>query len=135
MPATDPNAKPYAFVALSPEGKSVDTTAGHEKWTGLSGVLTCPIRAITPLHVASGLMVPTDHLRQYTDIKWPATFTEPLVLEHYRTTGHRAIPATSLKGCVRSVVEAISRSCVSKTRAKEERPRDRVQTSPLEQSR
>src|SRR2546426_10579675 len=80
-------------------------------------------------------MVPTDHLRQYTDIKWPATFTEPLVLEHYRTTGHRAIPATSLKGCVRSVVEAISRSCVSKTRAKEERPRDRVQPSPLEQSR
>jgi CRISPR/Cas system CSM-associated protein Csm3 (group 7 of RAMP superfamily) len=135
MQATDPNAKPYAFVALSPEGKRVDTTAGHEKWTGLSGFLACAVKAITPLHVASGLTVPTDHLRQYTDITWPATFHEPLVIDHYRTTDRRAIPASSLKGCVRSVVEAISQSCVSKTRAKDERTRNHVPPSPLEKSR
>ncbi len=41
----------------------------------------------------------------------------PLIKAHFRVNGTLVIPGTSLKGCIRSIVEAISPSSVSITRA------------------
>jgi CRISPR/Cas system CSM-associated protein Csm3 (group 7 of RAMP superfamily) len=137
MPATDPEAKSYKFVPLDPGGKKTSSEVnGHEKWTDLSGAITITIKALTPLHIASGMTVAAADLREREDIAWPNNFTEPLALEHYRSGGKRVIPATSLKGSIRSVVEAISRSCVSKSKGVREDARgNRRDRSPFEKSR
>jgi len=137
MPSTDPRAKSYKFVSLHPGGKKTSGEVnGHEKWTDLTGALTITIKALTPLHIASGMTVAAEDLREREDIAWPNDFTEPLVLEHYHSAGIRVIPATSLKGSIRSVVEAISQSCVSKSKGVSENLKgSRRDSSPFKNSR
>src|SRR5436305_1187459 len=104
-----PLPKPYEFVPL-PEGRiPTSAPAGHHRYQpgSLTGTLTATIIARSPVHVASGLLEQTRD-RQY-----------PLVKGHFRTGGTPTIPGTSLKGCIRSIVEAISRSSVQITRARE----------------
>jgi CRISPR/Cas system CSM-associated protein Csm3 (group 7 of RAMP superfamily) len=108
-----PLPKPYEFVPL-PEGRiPTSAPAGHHRYQpgSLTGTLTATIVAHSPVHVASGLLEPKND-RQY-----------PMVKGHFRTGGIPAIPGTSLKGCIRSIVEAITRSSVQVTRARE-LPRD-----------
>ncbi len=103
-----PLPKPYAFVPL-PEGRqSLARPVGHHRYAPntLSGVLRATIVARSAVHVASGL------LEQTRDPKYP------LIKAHFRVNGNIAIPGTSLKGCIRSIVEAISRSAVHVTRAR-----------------
>jgi CRISPR/Cas system CSM-associated protein Csm3 (group 7 of RAMP superfamily) len=57
------------------------------------------------VHVASGLLKSEDN-KKY-----------PMVKAHFRTHDRLAIPATSLKGCIRSILEAISPSAVAVSRA------------------
>lgn len=103
-----PLPKPYEFVPL-PEGSiPKNAPAGHhsyqpERW---SGSLSAQIIARSPVHIGSGLLE-----------QRPSDATYPLVKGHFRTGGVIAIPATSLKGCIRSIAEAISRSAVQVTRA------------------
>ncbi|MCS6882472.1 MAG: RAMP superfamily CRISPR-associated protein [Oscillochloridaceae bacterium] len=107
-PQQPPLPKPYDFVPL-PAGKPQrQPPAGHHRYQpgALSGTLQAVIVARSPVHVASGILEQVPGDRQY-----------PLVKGHFRTGGVPAIPATSLKGCVRSIVEAISRSAVQVTRA------------------
>ncbi len=109
-PQQPPLPKPYAFVPL-PEGRqNLATPVGHHQYKSdtLSGTLQAVIVACSPVHVASGILeqVPSD--RRY-----------PLVKGHFRTGGVPAIPATSLKGCIRSIVEAISPSAVHITRSRD----------------
>ncbi|EFO81928.1 hypothetical protein OSCT_0077 [Oscillochloris trichoides DG-6] len=104
-----PLPKPYEFVPM-PDGRiPLDAPAGHHRYHSerYSGTLSGQIIAHSPVHVASGL------LEQSGDRKYP------LVKAHFRTQGRLAIPATSLKGCIRSIAEAISRSSVQVTRAHE----------------
>ena len=112
-PQMPPLPKPYEFVPL-PDGRiPLEAPAGHHRYQAerYSGTLTGQIIARSPVHVASGL------LEQSGDRKYP------MVKAHFRTQGRLAIPATSLKGCIRSIAEAISRSSVQVTRAREiERP-------------
>lgn len=108
-PGLPPLPKPYDFVPL-PEGRiPLKPPAGHHRYEEgrLSGTLTAQIIARSPVHVASGLLTPTND-RKY-----------PLVKGHFRTQSRFAIPGTSLKGCIRSIAEAISRSSVQVTRARE----------------
>ncbi|MCG8349950.1 MAG: RAMP superfamily CRISPR-associated protein, partial [Chloroflexales bacterium] len=103
-----PLPKPYEFVPL-PEGKlPLQPPAGHHRYANdrLTGTLTATIIAHSSVHVASGLLEQTKN-RDY-----------PLVKGHFRTQGRLAIPATSLKGCIRSILEAISPSAVTITRAR-----------------
>jgi len=107
-PQQPPLPKPYDFVPL-PAGKPErQPPAGHHRYRPgtLSGTLEAVIVARSPVHVASGILEQIPGDRQY-----------PLVKGHFRTGGVPAIPATSLKGCIRSIVEAISRSAVQVTRA------------------
>lgn len=104
-----PLPKPYAFVPL-PEGRPrLARPVGHHRYQPdtLSGVLRATIVARSAVHVASGL------LEQTRDSKYP------LIKAHFRVNGNIAIPGTSLKGCIRSIVEAISRSAIHITKAQD----------------
>lgn len=113
-PIEPPLPKPYEFVPL-PQGRpATEPPAGHHRYRegNLTGTLIATIIARSPVHVASGLLEPRPSNRQY-----------PMVKAHFRTGGKPAIPGTSLKGCIRSIAEAITRSSVQITRARE-LPRD-----------
>lgn len=109
-----PAPKPYDFVELpldqQPERKR---PIGHDLLHAdrLTGRIALEIEALSPVHIASGLMMLTGQARR------------PLVRELVRVGGVPVLPGASLKGCVRAVAEAISRSCVHATRARE-LPRD-----------
>lgn len=95
--------KPYAFVdiaPLSPEDRQHPN--GHERYHSdtVSGRLEATLIVATPLHVSSGQM----RMRKGQD--------PPLVKELTRVNGRPCIPASTLKGVVRSVAEAITHSCV-----------------------
>lgn len=100
--------KPYAFVPL-PRGK-VETAppAGHHRYEPerYTGFLTAQLVARSPVHVASGL------LEKSSDRKYP------LVKAHFRSKGVLTLPGASLKGCIRSIVEAITHSSVQVSRAR-----------------
>ncbi len=98
-----PLPKPYAFVPL-PRGVTVAPPAGHGRFRHQAGVLHLTLLARSPVHVASGL------LEQTRDRRYP------LVKAHFRVASRPVIPATSLKGCVRAIVEAISPSAVTGAR-------------------
>jgi CRISPR/Cas system CSM-associated protein Csm3 (group 7 of RAMP superfamily) len=100
-----PLPKPYAFVPL-PSHTRQQPPVGHQRYQQLTGTLQASLVARSPVHVASGLLEQTED-RQY-----------PLVKAHFRTGGRLAIPATSLKGCIRSILEAISPSTVTISRAR-----------------
>lgn len=104
-----PLPKPYEFVPLPSGRPQIAPPAGHDRYKhgSYTGTLTATLIARSPVHVASGL------LEQTRDRKYP------LVKAHFRTNSRLAIPATSLKGCIRSIVEAISGSSVQVTRARE----------------
>ena len=106
-PGEPPLPKPYEFVPLATERPALRAPAGHHRYGDglLSGEMRATLIARSPIHVASGLLEP----RRDRD--------NPLVKALFRTNGHPVIPATSLKGCVRSIVEAISPSAVTLSKA------------------
>ena len=104
----EPQPKPYKFVEIAAlRREDRQAPHGHERYhpgtaTGtLQGVLV----AKTPVHVWSGEIEPTGRM------------DHPLVKAHVRCNGRPVVPGASLKGAVRSIVEAITRSCVRATRA------------------
>jgi len=103
--------KPYDFVSIEPlrEGDR-QRPKGHERYhpDTVSGLLEAALIVATPLHVASGDI----HLR-------PDNRT-PLVRALARVNDVPCIPASTVKGLVRSVVESITHSCVRITRARNE---------------
>jgi CRISPR/Cas system CSM-associated protein Csm3 (group 7 of RAMP superfamily) len=105
-----PLPKPYDFVPFAPQVER-KAPVGHHRYLHLSGTLRARLIARSPVHVASGL------LTQSRDPRYP------LIKAHFRANGTPVIPGTSLKGCMRSIVEAISPSSVSITRAPQ-LPRD-----------
>jgi hypothetical protein len=103
-----PLPKPYAFVPIPETRTYPEHPAGHDAYTGnlLTGTITGTLHALSPIHVASGNIELTG--RQ-----------PPLVKAHFRRNDRPTIPGSSLKGAIRSIVEAISNppSCVHITKA------------------
>jgi len=109
--------KPYGFVPL-PEGHvERKKPAGHATYQDgtVSGMLHGVLVAHTPIHVASGQLEMKDDPRY------------PLVKAHVRSAGRPVVPGSSLKGCIRSIVEAITSSCVRITRARRDQLPRQVQ--------
>lgn len=72
----------------------------------LTGQIAYRFTALQPLHIGTGQLVPPD----------PALTIEiPLVKEFYRAGERLAAPGSSLKGAIRSLIEAVTFSCVNKT--------------------
>ena len=95
--------KPYDFVEIEPLGPGDrQYPAGHERYHPgmVSGRLEAALIVATPLHVSSGR------------VKMRKGKQPPLVREMTCVNGQPCVPASTLKGVVRSVVEAITRSCV-----------------------
>ncbi len=100
--------RPYEFVEIEPLSPSDRRPPqGHEQYHAdtVSGRLEATLIVATPLHVSSGRF------------KMRRGKEPPLVKELTRVNGQPCIPASTLKGVVRSVVEAITHSCVRVTRA------------------
>lgn len=94
--------KPFAWVDFPKDKPERSKPQGHDCWRGnYTGALDCTLRLLTPLHVGSGLF----RLASGQVVKEAVRQGEALI-----------IPGSSLKGVFRSIAEAISRSCVSKTK-------------------
>ncbi len=104
-----PIEKPYAFVPIPVGEARRERPPGHDRYVGhlVTGTLQGVILARSPIHIASGQIELTG--------KQP-----PLMKAHFRCNGRLTIPGSSLKGAVRSIVEAISSppSCLRVTRAR-----------------
>ncbi len=96
-----PAPKPFAFMPL-PKRVNRQSPTGHEQYheERLTGQIQGTIEALSPIYVGSGII----DLDQ----------DEKLIKTAVRTGGKVVIPGSSLKGAIRSVVEAISESCVCK---------------------
>ncbi len=106
---TNPN-KPYQFVSFPREKPSVKEPAGHDKFdkNRLHGTLFLKLQVQTSLHVSTGIVAPgSDVGSRISLIKTMTQGVEKQLL----------IQGSSLKGCIRSVYEAITRSCLCKTKA------------------
>lgn len=123
--------KPYDFVPLPPErsGNQFPSATGHHTVLGsgaenlLSGQLQAQIVAEAPLIVASGRVTTVDALLQHGDVAPESVGDDTIVLEHVRSRGKRIIPGTSLKGVIRSVVEAITHTGATFTPVHRDRTR------------
>jgi CRISPR/Cas system CSM-associated protein Csm3 (group 7 of RAMP superfamily) len=101
--------KPYGFVRVDPlRDEDREHPAGHHRYKdgAVSGTLRGEIHVLSPVHVASGTL------------EMQADPESPLYKAHVRSGGRVVIPGSTLKGAVRSVVEAISASCVRITRVR-----------------
>lgn len=70
----------------------------HDRWVGLSGRITCNLKAVTPIFVSDSEEVSGGEHKTYRFFKF---------------NGAPAIPASSLRGMVRAVFEAVTNSCYS----------------------
>ncbi len=105
--------KPYEYVPLPRGELPKDSPLRHEghrleRRGLLSGQLQGLIVALTPIHVAAG------GIEMMAEIDPAQAQETPLVRDFFRSGGQRVIPASSLKGAMRAIVEAITYSCVNK---------------------
>jgi len=92
-----PLPKPYAFVPIPEKRMGQERPVGHDLYQGnlLTGRIEGTLNARSPVHVGSGNIEVTG--------KVPS-----LAKTHFRRNDRPVIPGSSLKGVVRSIVEAIS---------------------------
>lgn len=90
---------PYDFVVAEGTREEVKKRpAGHDLFTGNSGIIHCRMITEGPLFIANGEEKPTSE--------------EHKKLEFFTSEGKPAIPGSSLKGMTRSVAEAVADSCM-----------------------
>ncbi len=96
---------PYNFVRFLDKSRPKDHVLGncppppHDRYIGLTGRITCEVEAVTPLFVSDSHAVQegSDKHKSY---------------RFFQYNGQPAIPASSLRGMVRSVFEAVTNSCL-----------------------
>ena len=110
--------KPFAFVPL-PDKVNRDSPTRHDRYhkNYVTGRIHGTIKALTPIHLGSGITDLSEHVGQQN---------VELIKTTIRTKGKIVIPGSSLKGVIRSVTEAISESCVCKVSPKDEELQDRI---------
>jgi CRISPR/Cas system CSM-associated protein Csm3 (group 7 of RAMP superfamily) len=109
--------KPYDFVPF-PEGRpDRKKGAGQDKLNprSLSGTLELTLRTLTPVHVGSGY---SDFIKAGDQEYLAALQASKPVREADAVRRRYLIPGSSIKGAVRSLVEAITRSCIRITQGR-----------------
>jgi CRISPR/Cas system CSM-associated protein Csm3 (group 7 of RAMP superfamily) len=88
----------------------LDEERGHHHLNGekVSGRIRAICQALQPLHVGTGIFVTPGDVGLESDV--------PLVKSFHQVDGRLTIPGSSIKGAVRSLVEAMTQSCVAKTK-------------------
>jgi hypothetical protein len=109
--------KPYDFVPF-PEGRpDRQKGAGQDKLDArlLSGTLELTLHTLTPVHVGLGY---SDFIKAGDQEYLAALQASKPVREDDTTRRRYLIPGSSIKGAVRSIVEAITRSCIRITQGR-----------------
>ena len=93
----------------------VDSSHGHQHLNDQlwSGRVLGSFRSLQPLHVGTGQYVPPQSVGIESDV--------PLLKSFHQVDGRLIVPGSSLKGPIRSLVEAMTHSCVSKSSARLDR--------------
>lgn len=109
--------KPYDFVPFPKGRPDRKQGAGQDKLDArlLSGTLELTLHTLTPVHVGLGY---SDFIKANNQEYLAALQASKPVREDDTTRRRYLIPGSSIKGAVRSIVEAITRSCVYVTRVK-----------------
>jgi CRISPR/Cas system CSM-associated protein Csm3 (group 7 of RAMP superfamily) len=108
-PVAEP--KPFVWVPLPADRPRRESYVPHERFTGLSGKLDFRLRVESDyLFVGSG---------GYEFDPKGGGDRPDVWYTFYRRNGQLCIPGTSLKGAIRSIVEAISNSCVGQRKGGE----------------
>jgi hypothetical protein len=109
--------KPYDFVPFPKERPDRKKGAGQDKLDArlLSGTLELMLRTLTPVHVGLGY---SDFIKAGNQEYLAALQASKPIREEGTTRRRYLIPGSSLKGAVRSLVEAITRSCIRITQGK-----------------
>lgn len=110
--------KPYELISFPKTPPTLKHPAGHDKYLPdhLHGTLFLTLTVKTAVHISTGIVV------MGSDI---GNNRIPLIKTMVQNTDQKlSIQGSSLKGCIRSVYETVTRSCICKTRAK----RDAVPT-------
>ena len=96
MPKGEPFWNPYRWVTVSDRPVEHDQPHYHHRLDGLAGRLTCEIKTLTPLFVGDG-----------------AGHQDKQFVRHMRDhKPYPYIPATSLKGAIRSLAEIVGNAAV-----------------------
>jgi len=109
--------KPYDFVPFPKRRPDREKGAGQDKLNPrlLSGTLELTLRTLTPVHVGSGY---SDFIKAGNQEYLAALQASKPIREEGTTRRRYLIPGSSLKGAVRSIVEAITRSCIRITQGR-----------------
>jgi CRISPR/Cas system CSM-associated protein Csm3 (group 7 of RAMP superfamily) len=110
------NPRYYRSVRIVPkETKPVKRSSSHLQYAGdlLTGRVSGKLTTLRPLHIGTGLFVSPESVGLEDEA--------PLIKVFHRSGGTVTIPGSSLKGPVRSIVEMITYSAVSKTTARLDR--------------
>ncbi len=102
--------KPYDFVYFPKERPNLQRPYGHYKYdqNRLHGTIYLTLKVQTSLHISTGAVV------LGSDIGSKISLLKTMI---QGVDAKLSIQGSSLKGCIRSVYEAISRSCICKTKA------------------
>ncbi|MFE4108372.1 RAMP superfamily CRISPR-associated protein [Almyronema epifaneia] len=111
-PVPDTGDKPYGLVPLPAKGVDRQFPAGQNRFRKdlVSGKLYLTLTAQTSTFVASGIVA------MGRDVNFKVDLIKTAV--HHKNT--LIIPGSSLKGVIRSTYEALTRSCLCKTKARRE---------------
>jgi CRISPR-associated protein (TIGR03986 family) len=99
---------PYNFVRFLKEGRATDVPTmllgrcappPYDRYLGITGKIICTLKNTTPLFIS--------------DSEFRRELREHKSYRFFHVNGRQAIPATSLRGIVRSVFEATTNSCMT----------------------
>ncbi len=96
---------PYNFVRVINQPRPQNHVLGncppppHDRYVGLTGRITCEVEAVTPLFISDSHAV-------------KGGVGEHRTYRFFQVEGQPALPASSLRGMVRSVFEAVTNSCL-----------------------
>jgi CRISPR/Cas system CSM-associated protein Csm3 (group 7 of RAMP superfamily) len=109
--------KPYDFVPFPKERPDRKQGAGQDKLNPrlLSGTLELTLHTLTPVHVGLGY---SDFIKAGDREYLAALQASKPVREADAVRRRYLIPGSSIKGAVRSIVEAITRSCIRITQGR-----------------
>jgi hypothetical protein len=109
--------KPYDFVPFPKERPDREKGAGQDKLDArlLSGTLELTLHTLTPVHVGLGY---SDFIKAGNQEYLAALQASKPIREEGTTRRRYLIPGSSIKGAVRSLVEAITRSCIRITQGR-----------------
>ncbi|MEH2411432.1 RAMP superfamily CRISPR-associated protein [Nostoc sp.] len=120
--------KPYKFVSFPQERPRLEHPAGHHRFDQncLHGTLFLTLKVKTSLHVSTGIVVPGNDI----GTRVPLIKTMVQGIDKYLL-----IQGSSLKGCIRSVYEAITNStlAVVTSRFRDKIPNERLPCRNKEQ--